>query len=309
MTKKDLIDIIATLKTDFSKDELAYLAITSKVEHPLRDKIAFKLHEKNKNLTVCREYLIRKGQKPPRIDVACIDASNNLKTLMEFKAHSSIDFPSFVLTDLTKDLSKMEDYSKINKLNPEMYFVLFNNVMKSNNIRSNIKLGYADENDNNPVKYFGQVKYHLPNSYKDKVSEIILNWILILKKLKLQLNQTTVVEINAGNYYSTEVSIFAFIYEHLWLVNDNAIKENYDSLYRIDNKGEKLFDNNHRELNLIYQSSELKDISIVDSLSRIRLAKKQQDLIKEIGIDYLKNIQIKCRSCNISNASNLIVGG
>ena len=183
MTKKNLIDIIANIKNGFSQDELAYLAVTSKVENPLRDKIAFELHKKYGNLMVCREYLTRKAQNPPRIDVACIDTSNNLKTLIEFKAHSSIDFPSFVLTEMALDLSKMEDYSKINKLNPEMYFVLFNNVMKSNKIRSNIKLGHADENDNNPVKYFGQVGHNIPNSYKDKVSEILLNWIIILKKL------------------------------------------------------------------------------------------------------------------------------
>jgi HD superfamily phosphohydrolase YqeK len=49
------------LDKEFKKNELAYLAFTSKIERPIRDKFAWVMHQKLSEYHVTREYGIPGG--------------------------------------------------------------------------------------------------------------------------------------------------------------------------------------------------------------------------------------------------------
>lgn len=221
MKKEDLIDIISNIKTtSFLDDELAYLAVTKKVEDPLRDAVSFQIHKKllllESSSIVCREYQIGKRIS---IDTSIIDQNNNPEILIEFKAHSSINFPTFMSpkskdNEMGKDILKITDYAKRSeKWDPELYFIFFNNIIKSPRIPLNLKPSKYNISENNPVKYFSLINnstIHLP--YATKVQEVIKNWTNLLNMLKLPIKYSSFVEIDAGKYCLTEVSVIAFIY-------------------------------------------------------------------------------------------------
>ena len=74
------------LNTKFMPNELAYLALTSKVEHPIRDRLAFSLHSDAK---LCNKYLIAREWK--RFDLAIIGSGNEPAALVELKAMYTFD--------------------------------------------------------------------------------------------------------------------------------------------------------------------------------------------------------------------------
>jgi hypothetical protein len=76
--------------TGFRRDELAYLALTSKPELPIRDRLAFCLHRtlEDKGLFVAREYHLG-GRK--HADIAILqgkDSGMSTKVLIELKVSS-----------------------------------------------------------------------------------------------------------------------------------------------------------------------------------------------------------------------------
>ncbi len=74
---------LATIDCEFRKNELAYLALTTKIEHPLRDRWAFRLHEiLSGRLAVSREW--------KRTDIALLEKSTP-KALIELKAMYTFD--------------------------------------------------------------------------------------------------------------------------------------------------------------------------------------------------------------------------
>lgn len=109
-----LIDTsISELENELYEHELAYLAMTSKVELPLRDKLAYILHKNvAANFFVAREW--------DRIDVAILDSHYTPHCLIEFKAtntqngYGGIDRGEIThikkhLKSLLKDLIAIED--------------------------------------------------------------------------------------------------------------------------------------------------------------------------------------------------------
>lgn len=204
MKKDELIKIVKAIKID--QDELAYLALTSKVEHPLRDRIAWKVHfDFQETDLVCREY--NNGLKG-RIDLALLDFRNNPKTLIEFKAHSSIDNPTFLRKGIKKDIIDMKSFAKSTKSDPEMYFIYFNNIIESTSFP------ITPRNLDTSIKYYDQINKgeDIIKDYKDKVIQVVQNWKKLLSPLNIPAGLTTAVEIKAGSYYNIPVSIWAFIY-------------------------------------------------------------------------------------------------
>lgn len=100
-----LIESLQEIESSFQPDELAYLALTQKVEHAVRDKLAFKLHQKlasQTELLVCREWL--------RADLAIVSHDKPV-LILEAKAIYTFDivktgaqhpFPELVSADLEK---------------------------------------------------------------------------------------------------------------------------------------------------------------------------------------------------------------
>lgn len=220
MEKQDLINIIGSLKTDFSLDELAFLALTSKAESVLRDAISYRLHigsEIPKCKLICKEW--------KRIDLAVIDPSGTPEILIEFKAHSSIDFPKQLegtgKESMLKDIKGML-YSKMATENTEMYFIYFNNLIskEAHSIPENLKPSLG--------KYWSKLKNGLDKNYLEKIKTIVGNWMKLLEDSGLLWNLTSIVEIKAGDYYELPVSVLAFIYGPLkkcTLNSDSVVNE------------------------------------------------------------------------------------
>ncbi|MEU6083908.1 hypothetical protein [Streptomyces sp. NPDC047108] len=75
----------------FAPDELAYLSLTSKPEHPVRDRMAWVLHTELPGCVAAREWSPEGGRA--RTDLAVLDASTyEPLALVEMKAAYTFDF-------------------------------------------------------------------------------------------------------------------------------------------------------------------------------------------------------------------------
>ena len=122
---KLLKNIIRSIEKNYQTDELAYLSLTSKIENPLRDKIAFELQKSvGKNKIVCREWTNNRLSKA-KADIAILDINGIPECVIEFKAHSSITGIGEWSNCLIKDIRKNQELYK----QTEMIFVLFANFV------------------------------------------------------------------------------------------------------------------------------------------------------------------------------------
>jgi hypothetical protein len=106
ITTDVLVQALEAAAHSFAPDELAYLALTSKVELPIRDRLAWVLHTALPGKIVAREWR--------RTDLAVLDSSGTVPlALIEAKALYSFDvassagrgtayFPGLVSGDITK---------------------------------------------------------------------------------------------------------------------------------------------------------------------------------------------------------------
>lgn len=188
--RQELIDIIKNISKSFSENELAYLALTSKIEIPLRDKIAYVLHKKyNKHSLVCREWKNKDGSMNShrRIDLAIIDRKSKKATcLIEFKANSSGVFEKMFEDEFEKDKNKMNEMSN----SAEKYYVFF-----------------CNDHDNEISKDFSHSIKYLEKINKSKNRNMIGKWREKLNK------KDEVFPIDAGSYYNIKVEIVAFIHK------------------------------------------------------------------------------------------------
>lgn len=83
--EKILVETIAGMGDAFAPNELAYLASTTKIELPFRDRLAYLLHRRleSDKLHVVREWR--------RVDLAILDASGSPVCLLELKAMYTFD--------------------------------------------------------------------------------------------------------------------------------------------------------------------------------------------------------------------------
>lgn len=200
MEKNQLIEIIKNLPKRFSKNEIAFLALTSKIENPLRDKIAFELQEKLfQDYLVCRECRDANHKKSDIAILRRID--KKLCHLIEFKAKSVQSYQKLSAEHLQRDLIKMSNAAS-NK-NPELYFIFFNNCIESKII---------DDFSTKPVKYLPRINRTIISSISPIRESIENNWIKYLTFNRLPLDRSDRIDINAGKYYGIPVSIITFVY-------------------------------------------------------------------------------------------------
>jgi len=118
---------LSDLDERFEKNELAYLSLTSKVELPLRDRMAFRLHMalSLRGLMVAREWKAGGGA---RIDLAILRDGEPL-VLMEFKAMYTFDGTLIRKTPtIFPELELMSDLVKLRRVAKQataLYLVLF----------------------------------------------------------------------------------------------------------------------------------------------------------------------------------------
>ena len=146
---------LRALGQQFRRDELAYLALTQKPEHVLRDRLAFEIHrtlpEGDPSLCVCREW--------KRVDMAILKDNVPL-ALLEAKAFYTFDLRSknvaakylgpngYIMKDICKARATAARYVGSGTVAPpETYALVFaTNTLERPNIQFR-----------QPIKYFNQV--------------------------------------------------------------------------------------------------------------------------------------------------------
>ena len=98
VSAEQLVDCLERAATCFASGELAYLALTSKIEHPSQDRLAWCLHTQLPDLVVSREW------RATDIAIMTADAASPL-VLLEAKAMYSFD----VAWDASHYLRLMKD--------------------------------------------------------------------------------------------------------------------------------------------------------------------------------------------------------
>mgnify|MGYP001098324048 FL=1 len=179
MMQKDLIDKVEEiLKTEIrreaKKGELAYLALTSKIEQNLRDRLAVSLQlgEFNNEIVVSREYPrgdFSVSKKGGRIDLVLFSKGKKPILFLEFKACYSFDLIKSNNSD-EYIVAVRKDMIKSLEVQPEvpMYSILF----------ITHPLEFISNDFSKVIKYEAAVNRYL-KLYKEK--EIIKNAELKLK--------------------------------------------------------------------------------------------------------------------------------
>lgn len=200
-----LKNIISSIHKNYQTDELAYLSVTSKIENPLRDKIAFEFQKSiGKNKIVCREWTNNRLSKS-KADIAILDIYGIPECIIEFKAHSSITGVGEWSNCLIKDIRKNEELYK----KTEMIFVLFANF-----VNGLPKCPIF----NHSIKYYDSIsksvnrKYSLENQKE--------TWEKSLTRKKITSDFTNYI-IEAGKYQGNKVYINTFIHENIVINEQN----------------------------------------------------------------------------------------
>ncbi len=210
MEKSQLIEVLNIVPHRFRKNELAFLALTSKIENHLRDKIAFVLHENFKDeLIISREWNDRNGKKA---DIAIFNNDPNINFnrqynidyLIEFKAQAVPIFQKSFTNKFYDDLIKMANAAEDKTLG---YFILFNNIIEGN----------LEENLSNPaLKYLIKTKSFTDKKKSESNQSIKAgieeNWKNYLKIKHLPYGKSEMVELIAGKYNNLKVTIVTFVY-------------------------------------------------------------------------------------------------
>lgn len=197
-----LLSTLAGLDSTFHPDELAYLAATSKVEGPIRDRLAYELHRKiEPSSLVHREW--RDPKKNGWIDIAITDETNHPRCLIEMKAHSGATFEAGYSEKIGKDLVKLY---KAAEDDTELYEIfLFNHLYFQTAL---------DPKYENVIKYFALQKHaSRMNSFAIDVSNYTkAHWERHLTNNQLSLAKTHPgIRMIGGNYQEMPVAVHVYV--------------------------------------------------------------------------------------------------
>ena len=122
---KQIHEALQEIEDCFAENELAYLALTSKIELPIRDRLAYLLYKKSESV---QDLLISREWK--RFDLALLENSAP-SLILEAKAMYSFDMftrngPNIYPSKIQNDVEKFAKYSSANTENsvPEFYTLL-----------------------------------------------------------------------------------------------------------------------------------------------------------------------------------------
>ncbi|HBK70257.1 MAG TPA: hypothetical protein DDZ39_01140 [Flavobacteriaceae bacterium] len=198
---KMLTEIINSISGNYQKNELAFLTLTSKIENPLRDKIAFEFQKKigDKKL-ICREWVNKNDENnKSKADIAILNKNGELECVIEFKAHSSMKNISQWSKSLIDDVKKNQKSNRKSAI----IFVLFANYIE--------KLP-DDKIYINSIKYYENLLKATKLEYK--LETIKNQWKKALKKRNIKCELTNIT-IDTGKYENQNIKIQAFIHENI----------------------------------------------------------------------------------------------
>ena len=205
-------DSITNIPSTYATNELAFLAIQSKIELQLRDKIAWYIEKKLKagqyieqNINAGQYYVKREYNAPgngrEKCDLAILDINNNMKPvcLIEFKAHSAATFQRKYKTECEADIDKMRRIATSTGTTPEIYYIFFQTEHQ----------GKLPQN-NGLIAYYNIIKSALKQ--KLGITDIHNQWDPYYKNGTNYSNGIiTKLQIPAGRYYGLRIVIHAMM--------------------------------------------------------------------------------------------------
>ncbi len=204
-----VVDALKAVEGSFKEGELAYLALTSKIENPIRDRFALRLQADAKRIV---------GREWGRVDVALLEWDKESKeekplTLFEFKAIYSFD----PIEHDVKDLRAV-----VNDIDKEVRFLTrhhYTNVEYYGVLLATHPLGVGGELTRNLIKYKPLIEKNLqklgPEGVRQKCCEGVERF----------LNEKNLVhvgpyEMDGGQSFGTPVKILWWVIGPLYLPQD-----------------------------------------------------------------------------------------
>lgn len=183
---------LSELAPEYPDGKLAFLALTQKVEHTIRDSLAFSIHREigASYGAVCREW--------NRFDLAYINHKREPEMLLEAKAIYTFDiikkgarhnYPAL----LNSDVAKLQKY----KNNTKSLFTL----LLATHPHSAPRQLYSEA-----IKYYGSVKKYAPPNFTISDAD---------QEVRRRLNHLPHIAsgaINGGTAFETEVSIAYWLF-------------------------------------------------------------------------------------------------
>ena len=175
--EKIILESIKQSANEFQKDELAYLALTSKIENPIRDKWAYLMQRnlKEQKMSVAREWTRPDRKKNTRSDIAIVQ-NNCPIAIIELKAMYTFDAlrPGTLRGYLSKMEEDEEKAKKLTDMDTFIYTVLLTTHPLSivpEKIKSIIVYSSginASLNKFNPSEIYKKAKNNIEKSIKHK---------------------------------------------------------------------------------------------------------------------------------------------
>lgn len=212
---RKIINSIKSVLDDFSENELAFLAMTSKIENPLRDRIAFQIHKNSQDdYFVCREFRKKINNKYHATDLAIIDRKNLApKALIEFKAQSKPGYEPKYSRHMNNDLFNLKNSADKNS---ELYFIQFTNLPLTKKP--------FDKKFITSIKYYNVINSQISKS--ENLEKSIDNaWETHITTNNLSHLQTTKIKLEAGKYYDYQLKIIVHVLGPFKKTNIPHIKE------------------------------------------------------------------------------------
>lgn len=212
---KDIFNLIKNaIRGDIKNGNLAFLLLTSKSEHYIRDKVALELYRKltKKGFLISREWASEElkrewGSKKAKIDLAILTKIGKPKVLIEFKLNTVAgSIPGFK-DDIKKDFGKLNQGS----IKKAHRFVVFMSLLPDKPINERFR---------GIVKYWGGFNKFFKNTCNGDLKKGIKVVIKSIRGLgdKIRKNSGEYDEIiepsPAGKFYNETNLWFIF-----WVLN------------------------------------------------------------------------------------------
>lgn len=200
----NLLTLLQDLPAQFAENELAFLGATSRIDLPIRDKVAFQLHKQYGNdFLVSREW--RRFDFPGRCDIALLDKMGKPEALIQFKANASPTDMGVHILEMQSDLIRLREVAQPKT---EMYHIVL--VATPNVVTDRPQFDAA-----NPIalmQSWGQMFQQMKSSFESMYFDAIHKWQdYAFITLGLDNSKLNTLLISGGTYYQTKFQFMVFI--------------------------------------------------------------------------------------------------
>jgi hypothetical protein len=212
-----LLKMLEELPAHFSEGELAYLGATSRIDVPVRDKVAYLLHRQlGAQYLVSREW--RRFDFPGRCDVALLQktasplATGAPKAIVQFKANANPTDMGVYILEMQSDLIRLRDVAQADT---ELFHIVIVAVPSASPATLGDKTERPGFNPANPLammqnwtQMFQQLNANFTGMYMDAINRW-QDYAFIT--LGLDSGKLNTLMLPGGTYYQTPMQYMLFI--------------------------------------------------------------------------------------------------